>query len=53
MDSDSSPSAAPPAAAEAGRYTYSPRLRWQPEVEEYFAAAYGCDHFARISEALA
>ncbi|XP_066352073.1 rRNA (cytosine-C(5))-methyltransferase NOP2C-like [Miscanthus floridulus] len=53
MDSDSSPSAAPPAAAEAARYTYSPRLRWQPEVEEYFAAAYGRDHFARISEALA
>lgn len=53
MDSNSSPSAAPPVAAEAARYTYSPRLRWQPEVEEYFASAYGRDHFARISEALA
>ncbi|KAG8087165.1 hypothetical protein GUJ93_ZPchr0010g9490 [Zizania palustris] len=40
-------------AAAADRYTYSPRLRWQPEVEEYFAAAYGRDRFARISEALA
>uniref|UniRef100_A0A0D9X765 SAM-dependent MTase RsmB/NOP-type domain-containing protein n=1 Tax=Leersia perrieri TaxID=77586 RepID=A0A0D9X765_9ORYZ len=44
--------AALPAAA-AERYTYSPRLRWQPEVEEYFAAAYGRDRFARISQALA
>ncbi|CAL4998292.1 unnamed protein product [Urochloa decumbens] len=60
MDSSSSypspspsPSAAPPAAADAGRYTFSPKLRWQPDVEEYFAAAYGRDRFARISEALA
>ncbi|WVZ93309.1 hypothetical protein U9M48_039298 [Paspalum notatum var. saurae] len=53
MDSSSSLSAAPPAAADAGRYTYSPRLRWQPEVEAYFVAAYGRDSFARISEALA
>ncbi|KAK8450995.1 hypothetical protein SEVIR_6G135800v4 [Setaria viridis] len=56
MDSSSSspsPSAAPPAAVDAGRYTFSPKLRWQPEVEEYFAAAYGRDRFARISEALA
>ncbi|CAO2163570.1 unnamed protein product [Urochloa humidicola] len=60
MDSSSSypspspsPSAVPPAAADAGRYTFSPKLRWQPDVEEYFAAAYGRDRFARISEALA
>ncbi|CAO2210762.1 unnamed protein product [Urochloa humidicola] len=59
MDSSSSPSpfpspsAAPPAAADAGRYTFSPKLRWQPDVEQYFAAAYGRDRFARISEALA
>ncbi|AQK50028.1 NOL1/NOP2/sun family protein [Zea mays] len=53
MDSHSPTSAAPPAAAETARYTYSPRLRWQPEVEEYFNTAYGRDHFARISEALA
>jgi methyltransferase NSUN6 len=54
MDSSSPASAAPPqAAAETGRYAYSPKLRWQPEVEEYFAAAYGRDRFNRISEALA
>ncbi|PVH36788.1 hypothetical protein PAHAL_6G169100 [Panicum hallii] len=56
MDSSSSspsPSAAAAPAADAGRYTFSPKLRWQPEVEEYFAAAYGRDRFARISEALA
>ncbi|KAF2919406.1 rRNA (cytosine-C(5))-methyltransferase NOP2C isoform X2 [Oryza sativa Japonica Group] len=55
MDSSASASASPTAAAaaDADRYTYSPRLRWQPEVEEYFAAAYGRDRFARISEALA
>ncbi|XP_048539942.1 rRNA (cytosine-C(5))-methyltransferase NOP2C [Triticum urartu] len=60
---DSSPSASPAAAAAAApaagaaaatdRYTFRPGLRWQPEVEEYFASAYGRDHFARISEALA
>ncbi|KAG2578362.1 rRNA (cytosine-C(5))-methyltransferase NOP2C-like isoform X4 [Panicum virgatum] len=58
MDSSSSssspsPSAVAARAADAGRYTFSPKLRWQPEVEEYFAAAYGRDRFARISEALA
>nr|CAB3480789.1 unnamed protein product [Digitaria exilis] len=54
MDSSSpSPSAAQPAASDKGRYTFNPKLRWQPEVEEYFAAAYGRDRFARISEALA
>ncbi|KAG2583464.1 rRNA (cytosine-C(5))-methyltransferase NOP2C-like isoform X3 [Panicum virgatum] len=57
MDSSSSSSHSPSAAAapapDAGRYTFSPKLRWQPEVEEYFAAAYGRDRFARISEALA
>nr|CAB3482792.1 unnamed protein product [Digitaria exilis] len=54
MDSSSpSPSAAQLAASDKGRYTFNPKLRWQPEVEEYFAAAYGRDRFARISEALA
>uniref|UniRef100_A0ACD5TGN8 Uncharacterized protein n=1 Tax=Avena sativa TaxID=4498 RepID=A0ACD5TGN8_AVESA len=59
MDSSSSASpvaaAAAPAAAAAAtdRYTFSPRLRWQPEVEEYFVSAYGRDHFGRISQALA
>ncbi|KAL6646447.1 hypothetical protein ACP70R_018055 [Stipagrostis hirtigluma subsp. patula] len=55
MDS-SSPAAPqpppPPPASGTERYTYSPRLRWQPEVEEYFSAAYGADRFACISEAL-
>ncbi|VAI90029.1 unnamed protein product [Triticum turgidum subsp. durum] len=41
------------AAAATDRYTFRPGLRWQPEVEEYFASAYGRDHFARISQALA
>jgi hypothetical protein len=59
MDSSSSASPAAAAAVAAApatgtdRYTFSPRLRWQPEVEEYFASAYGRDHFARISQALA
>ncbi|KAK1608458.1 hypothetical protein QYE76_032131 [Lolium multiflorum] len=52
FSSSASPVAAEPAAA-TDRYTFSPRLRWQPEVEEYFASAYGRDHFARISQALA
>ncbi|XP_072992243.1 rRNA (cytosine-C(5))-methyltransferase NOP2C isoform X1 [Typha latifolia] len=34
------------------RYCYNPILRWNPQVEEYFAAAYGAEHFARISKAL-
>ncbi|XP_058095316.1 rRNA (cytosine-C(5))-methyltransferase NOP2C isoform X2 [Magnolia sinica] len=34
------------------RYRYSPTLRWNPHVEEYFIKAYGSDHFARISHAL-
>ncbi|XP_010557151.1 PREDICTED: putative methyltransferase NSUN6 [Tarenaya hassleriana] len=34
------------------RYCYDPVLRWNPQVEEYFAKAYGSDHFARISKAL-
>jgi hypothetical protein len=41
MDSYSSPSAVPPAAAETARYSYRPRLRWPPDVEEYFIMAYG------------
>uniref|UniRef100_A0A0A9BQZ1 Uncharacterized protein n=1 Tax=Arundo donax TaxID=35708 RepID=A0A0A9BQZ1_ARUDO len=53
MDPSSPSAAAPPVAADTGRYTFSPRLRWQPEMEEYFSAAYGRDRFARISEALA
>ncbi|KQJ96231.1 hypothetical protein BRADI_3g21700v3 [Brachypodium distachyon] len=54
MDSSASPAAPPPPAATAmDRYTFSPSLRWQPEVEEYLVSAYGRDHFARISEALA
>jgi hypothetical protein len=54
MDSSyPSPSAAPPAAVDVGRYTFSPKLRWQPEVEEYFAAVYSRDRSTHISEALA
>ncbi|XP_062192180.1 rRNA (cytosine-C(5))-methyltransferase NOP2C isoform X3 [Phragmites australis] len=53
MDSSSTAAPPPPPTADTERYTYSPRLRWQPEVEEYFAAAYGADRFARISKALA
>ncbi|CAD5166868.1 rRNA (cytosine-C(5))-methyltransferase NOP2C isoform X1 [Musa acuminata AAA Group] len=47
MDSPSSFSLPPPE-----RYIYNPTLRWNPEVEEYFNAAYGADHFARISKSL-
>ncbi|KAL9422945.1 hypothetical protein AB3S75_035098 [Citrus x aurantiifolia] len=36
----------------SGRYSYSPLLRWNPQVEEYFIRAYGDDHFSRISKAL-
>ncbi|GAY52010.1 hypothetical protein CUMW_138670 [Citrus unshiu] len=36
----------------SGRYSYSPLLRWNPQVEEYFIRAYGADHFSRISKAL-
>lgn len=34
------------------RYRYSPTLKWNPKVEEYFIKAYGADHFCRISSAL-
>lgn len=34
------------------RYHYSPTLKWNPTVEEYFIKAYGADHFSRISTAL-
>ncbi|CAK7346654.1 unnamed protein product [Dovyalis caffra] len=34
------------------RYCFSPILRWNPEVENYFIKAYGADHFSRISRAL-
>ncbi|XP_020590415.1 putative methyltransferase NSUN6 isoform X4 [Phalaenopsis equestris] len=34
------------------RYCYYPKLKWNPQVEEYFIKAYGTDHFARVSEAL-
>ncbi|XP_006357689.1 putative methyltransferase NSUN6 [Solanum tuberosum] len=34
------------------RYRYSPTLKWNPMVEEYFIKAYGADHFSRISTAL-
>ncbi|KAL6842443.1 hypothetical protein ACP4OV_027678 [Aristida adscensionis] len=53
MDSSRPSASPPPPPADSERYTYSPRLRWQPEVEEYFAAAHGAERFARISEALA
>ncbi|KAL6506785.1 hypothetical protein OROHE_022222 [Orobanche hederae] len=36
----------------AERYYYNPKLRWNPQVEEYFVKAYGADHFARIANAL-
>ncbi|RAL42801.1 hypothetical protein DM860_009308 [Cuscuta australis] len=35
------------------RYSFNPSLRWNPEVEDYFTKAYGAQHFARISTALA
>ncbi|KAG6776295.1 hypothetical protein POTOM_019801 [Populus tomentosa] len=34
------------------RYSFSPILRWDPEVENYFIKAYGADHFSIISKAL-
>ncbi|KAL3332598.1 hypothetical protein AABB24_032925 [Solanum stoloniferum] len=34
------------------RYRYSPTLKWNPMVEEYFIKVYGADHFSRISTAL-
>ncbi|KAJ6352473.1 hypothetical protein OIU76_001663 [Salix suchowensis] len=34
------------------RYCFSPILRWNPEVENYFIKAYGADHFSVISKAL-
>ncbi|KAF3445008.1 hypothetical protein FNV43_RR14701 [Rhamnella rubrinervis] len=34
------------------RYSYDPILRWNPQVEDYFARAYGPHHFSRISKAL-
>ncbi|KAL7199874.1 hypothetical protein ACSBR2_022059 [Camellia fascicularis] len=33
-------------------YRFEPRLRWNPQVEEYFIKAYGADHFACISKSL-
>lgn len=34
------------------RYSYDPTLCWNPEVEDYFAKAYGNDCFSLISKAL-
>ncbi|KAL5716327.1 rRNA (cytosine-C(5))-methyltransferase nop2c [Ranunculus cassubicifolius] len=34
------------------RYSYNPKLKWNPKVEEYFIKAYGPDHFTRICNAL-
>ncbi|KAL5571345.1 hypothetical protein UlMin_020942 [Ulmus minor] len=34
------------------RYTFEPVVRWNTQVEDYFAGAYGRHHFARISKAL-
>ncbi|KAJ8753432.1 hypothetical protein K2173_019831 [Erythroxylum novogranatense] len=34
------------------RYSYTPILCWNPEVEDYFIKAYGPHHFSRISSAL-
>ncbi|KAF3443559.1 hypothetical protein FNV43_RR13246 [Rhamnella rubrinervis] len=34
------------------RYSYDPILRWNPQVEDYFARAYGPHHFSCISKAL-
>ncbi|GFQ03010.1 putative methyltransferase nsun6 [Phtheirospermum japonicum] len=34
------------------RYRFNPKLRWNPQVKDYFVKAYGADHFARISMAL-
>ncbi|WOL14543.1 methyltransferase NSUN6 isoform X1 [Canna indica] len=41
-----------PLSSPPERYSFNPILRWNPEVEEYFSAAYGAEHFARISKAL-
>ncbi|EPS65803.1 hypothetical protein M569_08974, partial [Genlisea aurea] len=37
---------------ESERYCYNTTLCWNPDVEKYFAKAYGADHFSRISAAL-
>ncbi|OAY85137.1 putative methyltransferase NSUN6 [Ananas comosus] len=52
--SSSSSSSMAKVAEEAaeGRYSYNPELRWNTQVEAYFAHAYGAEHFARISKAL-
>jgi predicted ribosome-associated RNA-binding protein Tma20 len=42
----------PPPVVDAGRYTFNPTLKWDPDVEAYFSRAYGADHFSRISSAL-
>lgn len=34
------------------RYTYNPKLKWDPKVEEYLVNAYGAQHFATICKAL-
>lgn len=49
MDSSSSSSSS---SSSFDRYSFNPKLRWNPEVEEYFVKAYGADHFALISKAL-
>ncbi|KAJ4809504.1 S-adenosyl-L-methionine-dependent methyltransferases superfamily protein [Rhynchospora pubera] len=36
----------------AGRYAFTPSLKWDPHVEAYFSHAYGASHFSRISSAL-
>ncbi|XP_020268515.1 putative methyltransferase NSUN6 isoform X2 [Asparagus officinalis] len=44
---DSSSSSSP-----SDRYSFNPKLQWNPEVEEYLVKAYGAEHFARISKSL-
>lgn len=39
-------------SSSSDRYSFSPELKWNPQVEEYFIKAYGAEHFARISKAL-
>ncbi|MED6149548.1 rRNA (cytosine-C(5))-methyltransferase nop2c [Stylosanthes scabra] len=34
------------------RYSFNPTLNWNPEVQNYFAKAYGPERFSRISTAL-
>ncbi|KAL4298831.1 hypothetical protein HN51_049543 [Arachis hypogaea] len=34
------------------RYSFNPTLKWNPEVHNYFAKAYGVERFSRISIAL-